>query len=229
MISFDNLNRMDVILSSSEAEDMKAAMQSIVEATSWMDWWTFSLKSPVLQSSSDARLVRHLSLAGARCQLLVAKTASTPWANFVLKRRNVVLAKVKDPISFMDLRNARLSNSTKPFPVDILEKEVERSSKVLHDEAIHKAMSQEKPQYKVKKLHFSQPSCQQQQQKQPQQSKQSYESSAWKSSFSSASSSSSSFVSREGEEILKVSHLPYSHRWEMYLVGIGVLAVLRCR
>ena len=34
---FDNLNRADVILSSSEAEDMEAAMLSIVEATSWMD------------------------------------------------------------------------------------------------------------------------------------------------------------------------------------------------
>ena len=125
MHSFDNLNRTDVILSSSEEEDLEAAVWSIVEATSWMDWWTFAMKSLALKSSSDARLVCRLSLAGARYQLLVVKMASTLWANLVLKRHDTVLAKVKDSISFksfMDLRNARLSNSTKIFPEDILEK-----------------------------------------------------------------------------------------------------------
>ena len=73
MRSFNNLNRTNVILSSSEAEDMESAMRPIVEATSWMDWQTFATKSLALQLSSDA----CLSLAGARSQLLVAKTAST--------------------------------------------------------------------------------------------------------------------------------------------------------
>ena len=67
MHSFDNLNKTDVILSSSEAKDMEAAMRSIVEATSW---WSFVMKSLVLKSSSNASLICHLSLAGARCQLL---------------------------------------------------------------------------------------------------------------------------------------------------------------
>ena len=53
----------------------------------------------------------------------------------------------------MDLCSAQLS-STELFPADILEKVVERSSKVLHDEAIHKAIAQEKPQQKGRKLHF---------------------------------------------------------------------------
>ena len=73
------------------------------------------MKSFTLRSTSDAHLVHRLSLAGARCQLLVAKTASTLWANLVLKRRDTVLAKVKDSISyesFMDPLNARLSSST---------------------------------------------------------------------------------------------------------------------
>ena len=70
-------------------------MQPIVEATSWMDWWIFAMKSQVLQSSSDI----SLSLAGTRCQFLVAKTVSTLWANLVLKRRDAVLAKVKTPSS----------------------------------------------------------------------------------------------------------------------------------
>ena len=52
-----------------------------------------------------------MSLAGAHCQLLVVKMASTLWANIILKRRDAVLAKVKDSMSFesMDLRNSVLS------------------------------------------------------------------------------------------------------------------------
>ena len=106
------------------------------------------MKSLALQSSSDTRLVHRLSLAGARCQLLVAKKASTLWANLVLKSSDTVLAKVKDSYLlrvFMDLCNAWLSSSTKLFSADVLEKAVERSSKVLHDEAICKAVAQEKP------------------------------------------------------------------------------------
>ena len=38
LCSFDNLNKMDVIWSFTEAEDMEVALRSIVEATSWMDW-----------------------------------------------------------------------------------------------------------------------------------------------------------------------------------------------
>ena len=51
----------------------------------------------------------------------------------------------------MDLRNARLSNSTELFPVDILEKAVEKSLRVLHDEAIRKAVAQEMPQHESAK------------------------------------------------------------------------------
>ena len=71
MHSFENLNKTDVIFSLSEAEDMEAAIRAIVETFSWMDWWTFSMKSLALKSSSDARLVRRLSLTGARCPFLV--------------------------------------------------------------------------------------------------------------------------------------------------------------
>ena len=62
------------------------------------------------------------------------------WANLVLNQSDAVPAKVKDLISFksfMDLRTARLSDSSKLFPVEILEEAVEKSSRVLHDEAIH--------------------------------------------------------------------------------------------
>ena len=96
MWSFDNLDKTDVILSSSEAEDLKAAVSSIGEATFWMDWWTFAMKFISLNSSSEVRLVWQLSLAGTRCQLLVAKTISTVWANLVLKCRDAVLVKVTD-------------------------------------------------------------------------------------------------------------------------------------
>ena len=92
--SWDNLNKADVSWSA-EAEDMETALKSFMEATSWIDWWTFVIKSLSLKSAKDTCLVRRLSLAGARCQLLVAKTASTLWANVILKRRHTVLVKVK--------------------------------------------------------------------------------------------------------------------------------------
>ena len=80
--------------------------------------------------------------------------ASILWNNLVLKRRDTVVTKVKDSISFesfVDFRSARLSNSTKLFPSDILETMVEKSSTVLHDEAICKAVSLDKPQQKSAK------------------------------------------------------------------------------
>ena len=77
LLSFENLNKTDVIWSSNKTGDMESVLRSIVEATSWVDWWTFAMKSLSLKSTNDACLVCRLSLAGARCQLLVAKTAST--------------------------------------------------------------------------------------------------------------------------------------------------------
>ena len=115
--SFENLNKTDVTWSSTEAEALEAALRSIVEATSWMGWWTYAMKSLSLKSTNDTQLVRRLSLAGARCQLLVAKTASTLWANIILKCWDAVLAKVKDSMSFMDLRNAKVSAGSELFPI----------------------------------------------------------------------------------------------------------------
>ena len=91
--SFENLNKTDVIWCSTEA-----ALRSIVEGMSWMHWWTSVMKSLSPKSTNEARLVCCLSLAGARCQLLVVKMALNLWANFVLKRHDVVLAKVKDSV-----------------------------------------------------------------------------------------------------------------------------------
>ena len=43
---------------------MEAAVCLIVKATSWMDCWSFALKSLALRSSGDSRLLSCLSLAG---------------------------------------------------------------------------------------------------------------------------------------------------------------------
>ena len=99
------------------------------------------------------------------CHVMRCKTASTVLASVVLKRLDDVLAKVKDSISFESftkLRNAKLSLSAELFAAEA----VEKSSHVLHDEAIRKAVSAEKLAHKsAKKLYFSQPSQQQQQAK----------------------------------------------------------------
>ena len=97
--------------------------------------------------------------------MLAAKTALTLWANVILKPRDVVLAKIKDSMSFesfMDLRNSKISTGKELFPTDILDKAIEKSSKVLRDEAIRKDVTRDKPSTRRKKLYFSTMPCKQQ-------------------------------------------------------------------
>ena len=120
------------------------------------------MKSLALKSTDSSWFVRRLSLARARCQLLVAKMATTLWANIILKRRDAVLAKVKDSMSFesfMDLQNSSVSTGNELFPHDVLQQAMEKASKVLHDEAIRKVVTQDKPSSRGKKLQFSFSSC----------------------------------------------------------------------
>ena len=77
MRSYENLDKTDVILSCSEAKDLEAAAFTVEETTSWMDWWTFAAKSMALRGSEDSKMLKCLFVAGARCHVLVAKTAST--------------------------------------------------------------------------------------------------------------------------------------------------------
>ena len=110
-------------------------------------------------------------VAGARCQLLVAKIAPTLWFNALLKHQNSVLGNVKDNMSFnsfMELWNASLSDSPDLFPRSTLGKMGGKSSCVHLDEAIFKAVSLEKPaKAKLKNLHFSQQSWHAQSAKRP--------------------------------------------------------------
>ena len=83
------------------------------------------MRSLAWKSTDDSQLVRHVSLNGARCQLLVAKTASTLWPNIILKRRDAVLAKVKDSVSFesfMNLWNLSISTGDELFPMTFFKK-----------------------------------------------------------------------------------------------------------
>ena len=42
MKSFDNLSRTDIIFSASNIEDLEAALRTLLEATSWLDWWMYA-------------------------------------------------------------------------------------------------------------------------------------------------------------------------------------------
>ena len=89
-------------------------------------------------------MLKWLFVASAMCQLLVAKTASTLWGNLVLKWLDAVLTKVKNSVSlesFMDLHNSPLLGSSELFPREAVEKAIKKSFRVLHDEAINKAMT----------------------------------------------------------------------------------------
>ena len=113
-----------------------------------------------MQNTTERAKVKCLS-AGARTQLLVAKAASFPWANTLLKHYDAVLGKVKDIISFefiMVLSSTPLSNLTELFGT--LERTVEKFSWVPHDVAIQKAVAMDKKQQNsVKNLQFSQFAC----------------------------------------------------------------------
>ena len=66
------------------------------------------------------------------------------WANLPDERLDVVQEKLKDSMSFessMDLRNTPLLGSSELFPKEALEK----SNRVLHNEAIRKAVFVAKP------------------------------------------------------------------------------------
>ena len=98
--------------------------------------------------------LKRLFVAGAHCQLLMAKTDSTFWANVLLKCQDAVLGKVNDNMSFNSFMDShdllcRLA----------LDKVVQKSSHVFHNEVICKVVSLEKlAKAKPKKLHFCQQS-----------------------------------------------------------------------
>ena len=146
------------------------------------------------------------------CQLLVAKTASTLWANLLLKCWDTVLIQVKDNIlfeSFKDLRNSPLYGSMKLFPMDAVELAIEKSSRVLHEEAIWKAVSLDKPAEKSNKwLQFSQYSRHQRASKRlaRQSSVKSVGRSSSSASSSSVKASSSSSWHGWGKKFLKIPY-----------------------
>ena len=89
-------------------------------------------------------LALQVYVVGARCRLLVARTSSSIWVNLLLKCRDAVLGKLKDNVSFdsvMELCNTAPSSSYDLFPRDSLDKVVEKSSRILHEEAIRKVVS----------------------------------------------------------------------------------------
>ena len=113
-----------------------------------------------LSSSEDLKKIRRLFITGAHSQLFVAKTATTSgqtcYSNIAC-RDNI-------SESLMDLQNSSLWSS-ELFPKEAVEKAVEKSSRVLHDEAIRKAVSHEKRAKKSAKnfsscSHCSSPSFQ---------------------------------------------------------------------
>ena len=156
MHSLDNMAKRDMFLSFLVAEELLAAAQSIIEAPSWMDWWTFAAKSMILRFSEEVKMLKLLFVAGARCQIFVAKMASTIWANLVWKRRDdggqgFCFSRVLHGL--LQFPFIRFSGTV---PWGAVEKAIEKSSHVLHDEAIQKAISAAKPAGKrAKWLHFS--------------------------------------------------------------------------
>ena len=79
MKSFENLNKTDMVFSSSEVKDMEIAVRTLHEVTSWMDWWFYVAESIAICNNSNTAKVKSLIVAGSRTRLLVTKIASTIW------------------------------------------------------------------------------------------------------------------------------------------------------
>ena len=45
MKSYDNLAKSDVVFFSVEVENLETAVRTLVEVTSWMDWWFSTAKT----------------------------------------------------------------------------------------------------------------------------------------------------------------------------------------
>ena len=52
-----------------------------------MDWWFYVSKSQAIPDKPRMDKMRYLFVAGARCQLMVAKSASTIWVSTQATRR----------------------------------------------------------------------------------------------------------------------------------------------
>ena len=149
---FESLDEMDLVFSSSSIGDLEIMARPLLRMTSWMDSWFYAAKSLAVRDTTESSMVKCFFVAGARTQLLGAKTAFTIWANALFKCRDVVLGKVKDNISFdffMELHNAPLCGLTKLFPYGALERAAEKSSQVLHDEAIRKVVTMGKKKKQI--------------------------------------------------------------------------------
>ena len=91
---FKNLKETDDVFSAFEVENLETTTRTVVEATLWMDWWTCSATSLALRDMSKDTKAQRLLVEGT-CQILVAKTASTVWANLSLKCHGSVLGKLR--------------------------------------------------------------------------------------------------------------------------------------
>ena len=153
MKSFDKLIKKDIVFSSSKTKDLETVVRTLLEKTSWVDWWTYAAKSLAFRNKSDVAKVKHLFMAGTRCQLLVAKTASTVRASMLLSWLRWRIILVLSPWSFAIF----------PSPTPMIcshgcvsERAAKKSSHVLHDGAIQKAFFLDKPQKRLTKhLHFT--------------------------------------------------------------------------
>ena len=75
MKSFDNLSKAGMGFSLIGAADLDASARTLHEETSRMGWWIYTTISLTLPLT----MVKCLFVAGTRCQLLIANTASTIW------------------------------------------------------------------------------------------------------------------------------------------------------
>ena len=118
-------------LSLPQIEEVELVTHTLLESSSWLDWWSCAAWSMILLNCNDEVKCYFLFVAGAWTRMMMAHISLLLWVNTVLKRWNEVLAKLKLNliyVAWMELRNASIFNAFRLFPSYFISKAAKKSS-----------------------------------------------------------------------------------------------------
>ena len=83
--SYDNLSSLDVVLTSSQMEEVDSAFMMLLEVASWLHRWFVTAQLLVLENSSDLAKCHWLFVTFARTAMMIS-IALVLWVNAILER-----------------------------------------------------------------------------------------------------------------------------------------------
>ena len=140
------LKKLSVSLTHSQEASLERVLASVVEASSWMDWWvaTCSHWRAYVPAEEQASFDRFLG-SGSKAVEFMASHSFTALTNLVLARRDSVLTCVRSSVpqdSLSALRNAPLaSSSSHLFPSRLVQEAVDKARASDSDTLIQRTLT----------------------------------------------------------------------------------------